>query len=221
MIDARDFERGLAAPPGDPQQLAALLDRYRGEFLAGFALPDVEDFESWLNAERERYRRLALRGLAALAQLHSDRGEYPVALDAIERALALDPLQEEAQRAAMRLRYLTGDRAGAIRRFEQLRRLLDDELGVPPLAETQALYDAIITDSLADDRRPSRQTTEPTAESEEPGIRGPSSRVHDRRSSIARSRQAQQLSCVHRCRSSGAQPSWICCAAWPRRAGCC
>jgi predicted ATPase len=53
----------------------------------------------------------------------------------------------------MRLRYLAGDRAGAIRRFEQLRRLLDDELGVPPLAETQALYDAIITDSLSDERR--------------------------------------------------------------------
>src|SRR5258706_4426827 len=122
-IDARDFERDLAAPPADPRWLAATIERYRGEFLAGFALPDVEAFEDWLSAERERYRRLALRGLAALAQLHDGRGEITAARDAIERALAFDPLQEDTQRAAMRLHYLAGDRAGAIRRLEQLRRL--------------------------------------------------------------------------------------------------
>src|SRR5262249_46177510 len=64
-----------------------------------------------------------------------------------------DPLQEDLQRAAMRLHYLAGDRASAIRRYEQLRRLLDDELGVPPLDETRALYDAIVTDTLNDERR--------------------------------------------------------------------
>lgn len=48
----------------------------------------------------------------------------------------------------MRIEYLAGDRAGAIRRYEQLRRLLDDDLGVPPLDETRALHDAIITDTL-------------------------------------------------------------------------
>ncbi|MFL5805772.1 MAG: ATP-binding protein [Roseiflexaceae bacterium] len=159
-IDARDFERDLAAPPADPRWLAATIERYRGEFLAGFVLPDVEAFEDWLSAERERYRRLALRGLAALARLHEGRGEITAARDAIERALAFDPLQEDTQRAAMRLHYLAGDRAGAIRRFEQLRRLLDDELGVPPMAETQALYDAIITDTLNDERRTANDDSE-------------------------------------------------------------
>ncbi|HXF60509.1 MAG TPA: AAA family ATPase, partial [Caldilineaceae bacterium] len=58
------------------------------------------------------------------------------------------PFQEDLQRAALRLHYLAGDRAGAIRRYEELRRLLDEEMGVPPMAETRALYDAIITDTL-------------------------------------------------------------------------
>ena len=55
----------------------------------------------------------------------------------------------------MRLRYYSGDRAGAIRQFELLRRLLDDELGVAPMPETRALYDGIITERLArpDERR--------------------------------------------------------------------
>ncbi|HEY7600579.1 MAG TPA: AAA family ATPase, partial [Candidatus Limnocylindrales bacterium] len=89
--------------------------------------------------------------------------DWAAALDALERALAFDPLQEDLQRAAMRLHYLAGDRAGAIRRYEQLRRLLDDELGVPPLDETRAVYDAIVTDTLptTDNRRPTTDNREP------------------------------------------------------------
>jgi hypothetical protein len=52
------------------------------------------------------------------------------------------------QRQALRLHYLAGDRAGAIRRFEQFRALLADEMGVPPMDDTQVLYDAIITDTV-------------------------------------------------------------------------
>lgn len=36
--------------------------------------------------------------------------------------------------------------ARAIRRYESLRKLLDEELGVPPMAETRALYDEIVSD---------------------------------------------------------------------------
>ena len=41
--------------------------------------------------------------------------------------------------SALRLHYLAGDRTGAIRRYEALRKLLDEEMGVPPMAETRAL----------------------------------------------------------------------------------
>ena len=148
VVDARRFERAIAAPNGAPEPLAAALALYRGDFLAGFSLPDCEEFESWAEGLRERYRQLAQRGYAALAQRHEAHHDYAAALDALERALALSPLQEDLQRAAMRAEYYAGNRAAAIRRYEQLRRLLDDELGVPPMDETRALYDAIITDAL-------------------------------------------------------------------------
>ncbi|HEX9371253.1 MAG TPA: BTAD domain-containing putative transcriptional regulator [Roseiflexaceae bacterium] len=151
-VDVRRFAERLAPPPADLDALAATLALYRGDFLAGFGVPDSESFDDWVEAERERYRLLALRGLTALAQQHEARRDYASALDALTRALALNPLQEDVQRAAMRLHYLAGDRAGAIRRYEALRRLLDDELGVPPMDETRALYDAIITDTLEPDR---------------------------------------------------------------------
>jgi DNA-binding SARP family transcriptional activator len=149
--------RGLLAAVNDPWasdgELGAALARWRGEFLAGFELPDAEPFAEWLAAERERSRLLVTRGLARLARLREERADYASALDALRQALGFDPLQEDLQRDAIRLHYLAGDRVGAIRRYEQLRELLDSELGVPPMRETQELYDAIVTDSLELDAR--------------------------------------------------------------------
>ena len=150
-IDARRFEAQLTLSTSSPdfQGLTEALDLYRGDFLADFSLADTLTFEDWLVIQRERYRRLAVRGLTTLSQWHEAQHNFRAALDALERALAFDPLQEDLQRACLRLHYLAGDRAGAIRRYENLRQLLDEEMGVPPMAETHALYDAIITDTLS------------------------------------------------------------------------
>ncbi|NTU79979.1 MAG: AAA family ATPase, partial [Chloroflexales bacterium] len=153
-VDYRALADIVAAPRADEAALAAALARYRDDLLAGFGLPDAEPFEEWLAAERERGRLLAVRGLTRLARMAEARRDFAAALDALRRALAFDPLQEDLQRDAIRLHYRAGDRVGAIRRYEHLRDLLDDEMGVPPMAETRALYDAIITDSLPGDERP-------------------------------------------------------------------
>lgn len=129
--------------------LTQTLALYRGEFLEGFSLPDSASYDDWQRTEAETYRRLAIRGYTILSQLHENQGDYRLALDALAQALAFDPLQEDLQRAALRLHYFAGDRAGAIRRYDTLRKLLDDEMGVPPMTETRALYDAILNDKLA------------------------------------------------------------------------
>ncbi len=152
-VDARKFDADLQAvfahaQAPDIEMLRSTLDLYQGEFLADFTLPGGQEFEDWASAERERYRRLMVRGLMVLSQSLEAQQEYTASLDALDRALQFDPLQEDIQRAALRLHYLAGDRAGAIRRYEMFRRLLDSEMGVPPMAETRAMYDAIITDTL-------------------------------------------------------------------------
>jgi DNA-binding SARP family transcriptional activator/tetratricopeptide (TPR) repeat protein len=149
QVDARQLEAALADPaPGIPT-LAAALQLYRGDFLEGFNLNDTPAFDEWLLAEREAYRAQAMRGWGRLAQLHEAGGDLPAARAALTRALAVDPLREDIQRESLRLRCLSGDRAGAIRQYEALRKGLDEELGVPPMPETRALYDAIVTDHLA------------------------------------------------------------------------
>lgn len=158
-VDIRRFEASLQPfsshlqpPTSDWQRLTAALSLYRGDFLEGFSLADAPKFEDWAAVERERFRRLAVRGRTALAKIHEDARDFNAALDALDRALAFDPLQEDLQREAIRLHYLAGDRAGAIRRYDHLRKLLDEEMGVPPMAETRAVYDAILSDSLPTSR---------------------------------------------------------------------
>ncbi len=148
IVDLRTLRAVVADPQADAATLAALLPTGEVEALAGFEMPDCEPFQFWLDGLRAQTRALVGRGWLRLARLREQQGDLAAALAALDAALALDPLQEDVQRDAMRLAYLRGDRVGAIRRFEQLRELLDQALGVPPMRETQALYDAIITDTL-------------------------------------------------------------------------
>ncbi len=162
-IDVRIFEANLqrahvsALPSGvgrlaplttNYQQLTTILQLYRGDFLTGFALSGSAEFDDWLTEQQEHYRRLAIRGFIALADRYEQQQDYPAALEALDRALAFDPLQEDIQRNALRVHYLAGDRTSAIRRYEALRQLLDEQMGVPPMAATRALYDAIINETL-------------------------------------------------------------------------
>lgn len=160
-VDVRLFESQLSVATADPALLSSALELYRGDFLDGFSLPDSPEFDEWVAGQRERYRRLMLRGLTALAGQHEQNGALAEALAALDRALAFDPLQEDVQRTCIRLHYMLGDRAGAIRRYDTLVKLLDEEMGVPPMSETRSLYDAVITDTLDTTARPQSANSRP------------------------------------------------------------
>lgn len=150
FVDARTLQARLQSPPSARLALPSTLELYRDDFLAGFSLADVPEFDDWAARERERYRELVMRGWMQVAAQYQVERDYTAALDALNRVLTFDALNEQAHCHALRVQYRNGDRAGAIRRFEQLQKRLDEELGVPPMAETRAVYDAIVTDTLED-----------------------------------------------------------------------
>ena len=80
---------------------------------------------------------------ARLVDARAAAGELDEAIAHAERWLDLDPLHEPAHRALMRLHAQRGDRAAAVHQYRQCVRTVDEELGVAPLAETTALYEAI------------------------------------------------------------------------------
>ena len=124
-------------------RLAAAVALYRDTFLSGFSLRDSAEFDEWQLATAEHLRRLLSTALAGLVRAHNAAGDYTQAIDYSRRWLAADPLREEAHRWLMQLHAATGARDAALRQYREAVRVLDEELGVGPLPETTALYEAI------------------------------------------------------------------------------
>jgi DNA-binding SARP family transcriptional activator len=124
-----------------PLQEAASL--YRDDFLAGFTLRDSTNFDDWQFFETESLRRELAGALARLVHGHVLKGEFEAAVPHARRWLALDPLHEAAHRTLMQLYAWSGQRSAALRQYRECVRVLEQELGVPPLEETTQLYQAI------------------------------------------------------------------------------
>ena len=123
--------------------LTEAADLYTGAFLAGFSLADSAEFDDWQFFQAESLRlelgALLQRLVAGLAEAGSCAAALPYA----RRWVSLDPLHEIAQRHLIRLYGLEGQTAAALRQYEEFVRLLAEELGAAPEAETTALYEAV------------------------------------------------------------------------------
>lgn len=126
VVDVARFEEAARAAitAADAHRAAEAASLYSGELL-----PD-DRYAAWAEAPRERLRALAS---AVLKMAHQ-----------WERALEIDPLDEEAHRGLMREAVGGGNRQAAIRQFERLRDALSEELGVLPDPQTQALYEEVL-----------------------------------------------------------------------------
>jgi DNA-binding SARP family transcriptional activator/predicted ATPase len=140
-VDLAEVER-LAAS-SDPADLEAAAGLARGPFLAGFSLRDSPAFDDWHAARASRVEQTVGELLERLSGVRLAAGQLAGAVDASRRRVELDPLDESGQRRLIEVLGRTGDRAGAIGQYRGLVALFDRELGVPPLRETTALYDAI------------------------------------------------------------------------------
>lgn len=139
-LDVQDFEAGIR---GDLQAQREALSRYRGDLLKGLAIKNAPEFEEWLVVERERLRQLAGAELRHLAAAGEQAGDHNQAIADLRALVALEPLDEPAQRQLMLLLARNGQRAAALAQFEVCRRALDRELGVPPETETLRLSERI------------------------------------------------------------------------------
>lgn len=124
-------------------QLEEVVALYRGKFLQEFFLEDSAEFEEWALVQREALHQRALDALAWLANYYDQRGNFPAAHRHLARQLELDPWREEAHRQMMRVLAQDGQASAALVQYETCRRVLADELGIEPSAETTSLYEQI------------------------------------------------------------------------------
>ena len=151
-LDRREFEAALAGGDGDLERVKAAVRLYRGDFLDDLVVRGAPELETWIEGEREHLRRLAVTGLARLADDAAARGDPAAGVEAARRMLSLDPLSEEAHRLLMGFLAAKDDRAAALAQYETCRHVLAEELGVDPSPETIRLTDRIRAGDLAPTR---------------------------------------------------------------------
>lgn len=127
-VHVRDWSRAL------PAASTAFTIAERG-FLPGSDVPWVVERRRWL--EDIRIRALECDGIASLGIGGS---EVAAAERDARRLLHLVPYRESGYRLLMEALARQGNTADALIVYEQLRRLLRDDLGTSPSAQSQALH---------------------------------------------------------------------------------
>ncbi|HEY6540672.1 MAG TPA: BTAD domain-containing putative transcriptional regulator [Ktedonobacteraceae bacterium] len=114
---------------------------YQGPLLEGW-------YADWCLYERERLQGIYLTLLDKLMGYCEAQRDYETGLLYGMRILCYDRTRERTHRRLMRLHYLHGDRAAALRQYEQCSMALEEELGANPSKGTVVLYEQILADQL-------------------------------------------------------------------------
>jgi DNA-binding SARP family transcriptional activator len=141
-FDVEAFEGNLSEArrlySEEPKQairyLQKVADLYRGDFLEDSAEGE------WATERQEELSREYQEALLLLGRLLFARDRHAEAVEAYRKAIAHDELLEEAHRELMRCNAALGERGRALRHYEELVELLDEQLGTSPAPETVALY---------------------------------------------------------------------------------
>ena len=111
---------------------------YTGPFLA-------EDlYAEWSFLAREEADRVYLTMCGWLAEHCLANGDYETSLAWTAAILKVDRCNEEAYRQSMRALAASGKRSEALRRYQQCRQALAEELEIQPAPETRRLWQALI-----------------------------------------------------------------------------
>lgn len=126
-------------------RLVRAIELYRGELMPGFHLTGCGEFERWLDDERELARERAAGAAWAMAVRSQEGSNLTDAGHWARRAVRFRWDDERALRRALSLLAAIGDRAGALRLYEEFARRLRAELEADPSRETVALARALRT----------------------------------------------------------------------------
>lgn len=132
--DVVAFDEALSR--GDAPSLDRAISLYRGPLLEGC-------IEEWVFQERQAREQAYLGALEQLAADARERADLGAAERYLRLAASVDATRETAQRALMRLLADSGNYAGALQTYRDLRLHLHRELNAEPDPETRALFDQI------------------------------------------------------------------------------
>jgi DNA-binding SARP family transcriptional activator len=137
-VDAFEEAAATARRSRDPAAYRATLHLYASDLL-----PE-DRYETWAEGRREELRRLYLALIVELAELYMAREKWGPAVEALSRAIAVEPTNEQAHVSLMQLHALSGRAPQALTQYEQLRKALSIRFGTEPGVTTRQLRDEIV-----------------------------------------------------------------------------
>jgi len=143
LVDSGRFEAELEAARGaEPSAAVALLDRALAMW-RGRAFQEFEDHD-WARGEAVRLQELRLVALEQLVTARLALGHHRAVRVGQPGADVVRPLRERFWRQLMLALYRSGRQPDALRRANELRRLLRDEVGLDPSPRALELEQRII-----------------------------------------------------------------------------
>lgn len=142
-VDTDELEQLLAdanrseEPKTQRPTLERALRLFRGEPLAGWD-------HLWADADARSLRSTHAELLERTGHARLVTGDPHGALQAAQQGLSIDAYNESLWRLAMQAEGRLGMRDSVSRRYQQLRGLLDDQLGLEPERATRALYHELL-----------------------------------------------------------------------------
>jgi DNA-binding SARP family transcriptional activator len=149
VLDARDrvdtelFTAAAEAALNDTTPARLRLLEHAASLWLGEPMPE-ERYSDWAAEWREDLTATYKRVLWTLADLRGRAGDHAGAAAAAGRLVALDPLDEGAQRLLIAAHARAGNRARALRQYLACRKELVDTLGLEPAEETRALQRQVL-----------------------------------------------------------------------------
>jgi DNA-binding SARP family transcriptional activator len=129
----------------DRGRLAQALELYQGDFMPGFFLTGCVEYERWVDDQRASARERAAAASWALALSFEGEQQLSNAGSWARRTVRHAWNDERVLRRALAMLDRIGDRAGAVKLYEDFAARLRSDLDVEPSAETTALVKAIRT----------------------------------------------------------------------------
>ena len=136
--DAAAFDEAITAGRHEDA-----LQLYRGDLLPGLFIEEAPEAERWLEDERARHRRAAVKAAWALAAREESTGEPRAAALWARRAASFEPLDEGSFRRLLTLLERAGEPAAALEAYADFARRLKQDYGVGPSAETRQQVERI------------------------------------------------------------------------------
>ena len=129
--DAAAFQSHVAVG-----EYAEATELYVGDLLPGVFVDEAEGFEQWLEQKRDSLKRQAKDACVALADAASEKGAHDDVARWLRRAIQHFPYDEHLHRRLIIALDGAGDKAAALRAYDELAQTLRAEFDTEPSAET-------------------------------------------------------------------------------------